>query len=374
MNQQEYLRLYEKYERGEASQEEINLLMSYKDDFHLEDPTYEEVTSDEYQQARERITNQLQSTIHPKRPAVRTLRWMAAAAAILVIVITVLKVGHHEGALPKETAVTGTHQNRNSAILTLANGKQLALNDIANGTVSTQGGIVVEKQQNGLLQYKIVSDNTSVVDTNTVSTPRGSEYQVVLPDGTKVWLNAASSLTFPIAFTGKERKVFLTGEAYFEVAKNKHKPFKVKFNHEEVEVLGTHFNIMAYKDEAETKATLIEGSVKVTRNNVQRLLVPGQQAVSNQSTDGLSVYEANVQDVIAWKDGYFVFRDANIETIMRQAARWYDIEVVYTGDLSKKKFGGRISKYENISELLKNLEITGTIHFKTEGKRIIVMQ
>ncbi|MDB5010807.1 MAG: anti-FecI sigma factor, FecR, partial [Mucilaginibacter sp.] len=171
-----------------------------------------------------------------------------------------------------------------------------------------------------------------------------------------------------------ERKIELTGEAYFEVAKNKEKPFKVKFNDQEVEVLGTHFDIKAYSDDPDTKTTLLEGSVKISRNNIKQILAPGQQAVSDASSKGFNIQKANIQEVMAWKNGYFMFNSLSIQSIMKQASRWYDVDVVYQGNMTDKEYGGRISKYKNISELLKNLELTGTIHFKIEGRRVTVMQ
>jgi transmembrane sensor len=181
------------------------------------------------------------------------------------------------------------------------------------------------------LQF-VVTDTKTTNDKegdgfNTFTTPRGGEYHVVLPDGSMVWLNAASSIKFPTKFAATERRIELTGEAYFEVAKDKRKPFRVKFNNQEVEVLGTHFDIMAYADEPETKTTLLEGSVKISRDNIKQILVPGQQAVSNAATKGFIVQQANVQEVMAWKNGFFMFKNVSIANVMRQASRWYDVDV-----------------------------------------------
>jgi len=209
---------------------------------------------------------------------------------------------------------------------------------------------------------------------NTISTPVGGQYTVVLPDGSKVWLNAASSLKFPTAFTGTERRVELTGEGYFEVAKNKHMPFKVNFNREEVEVLGTHFNISAYPDEAVTRTTLLEGSVRISKNNIKKILVPGQQAISSMQTGGFNIAEVNTDEAIAWKNGLFLFHNENIRSIMKKIARWYNVDVNYQGSFTNQEYGGRISQSKNLSEILKNLELTGTIHFKIEGRRVTVME
>jgi ferric-dicitrate binding protein FerR (iron transport regulator) len=265
------------------------------------------------------------------------------------------------------------------AILTLANGKKIILTDATNGTLARQGNVIVSKEKNGVLKYVLsaqAKSNDANVEPgfNTFTTPRGAEYHVILPDGTMVWLNAASSIKFPTTFAGNERRVELTGEAYFEVAKDKHKPFKVKFNDQEVEVLGTHFDIMAYADEAEAKTTLLEGSVKISRNNIQQILKPGQQAVGATAAKGLLIQQVNTQEVMAWKNGFFMFRNSGIASIMRQAARWYDVDVVYEDDMAGKEYGGRVSRYKNISELLHNMELTGTIHFKIDGRRVTVMQ
>ena len=196
---------------------------------------------------------------------------------------------------------------------------------------------------------------------------------MVLSDGTKVWLNAASSLKFPSSFIGRNRTVELTGEAYFEVAKNKEMPFIVKFNDANIEVLGTHFDIKAYNDE-ETKATLAEGSIRISKNSQQKILVPGQQVVVSKEEGNLEVSQANMDEALAWVNGYFIFHDASIENIMKTVARWYDVDVTYAAVIKNKKFGGRVSKYKNISDLLKNIELTGTIHFKVEGRRVTVIQ
>ncbi|HWW40381.1 FecR family protein, partial [Pedobacter sp.] len=199
------------------------------------------------------------------------------------------------------------------------------------------------------------------------------QYQLKLPDGTLVWLNSASSLRFPTQFAGKERSVELDGEAYFEVAKNKEMPFKVHVRAMEVRVLGTHFNVMAYDDEESISTTLLEGSVKVSNALQTAVIRPGQQASLKKSSGILGVEEVNTVEAIAWKNGKFLFADEDIETIMRRISRWYNVEVEYRGNLSDKNFAGSISRYENVSEVLKMLELTGTIHFKVEGRRIIVM-
>lgn len=268
----------------------------------------------------------------------------------------------------------------NKAILTLANGSTIVLDSKANGTVARAGKVQVNKVANGKLVYNALAGSTKakVIDNtlvyNTLSTPRGGEYQVVLPDGTHVWLNSASSLSYPIEFAANDRRVKLTGEAYFEVAKNKDKPFYVTSNNVQVKVLGTHFNISAYKDDDEVKATLLEGSVQISKNNSLSLLKPGQQAVVNNDADMIKVSEANIKEVMAWKNGYFIFNDDNITTIMKKVSRWYDVDVEQKGTFANQNFGGTFYRTKSINELLKNLGKIGKVHFKIEGRRITVME
>jgi ferric-dicitrate binding protein FerR (iron transport regulator) len=264
----------------------------------------------------------------------------------------------------------------NKAILTLANGRQITLTGARNGTLAVQGAVAINKTADGRIIYNSSNEATSghaaATTYNTMTTPRGGQYQVVLPDGSKVLLNAASSLTYPTTFNGNERKVELTGEAYFEVAHNASKPFKVSSNGQTVEVLGTHFNINAYKDEPAIKTTLLEGKVKVTANTLNKVhfLEPGQQSVFNAQT--FAVNQVETEGVVAWTNGQFVFEDDNIQYIMRTVSRWYDVDVTYNGTAPDDIFGGSVSRFNNISEVLKTLQLTGKVHFEIEGRKIIV--
>lgn len=259
----------------------------------------------------------------------------------------------------------------NKARLTLATGAVIALDNAKNGWVAKQKNGMVRKAKDGELLYESSSSRPAdIPEFNTITTPRGGQYMVILPDGSKVWLNAASSLKFPVAFTGNERKVELTGEAYFEIFKNKQKPFKLTVNGAVIEVLGTHFNVMAYNDESALRTTLLEGSVKISKNDRSRLLKPGQQAeIDKQNV--ISISEADTEQAMAWKNGYFKFDRANIQTIMRQLSRWYDIDVVYEGKIPDDEFVGKIRRSVNVSEVLRVLELNN-IHFKIKDKKIIV--
>jgi transmembrane sensor len=262
----------------------------------------------------------------------------------------------------------------NKAILTLADGSKINLDNSGKGTITHQGLATVNKSNNGQLIYKIGGKvQPAAMLYNTATTPRGGQYQLILSDGTKVWLNAASSIKFPVAFSGSERHVELTGEAYFEVAKNKKMPFSIAVKGSSIEVLGTHFNVAAYDDDKHMVTTLLAGSVKLKKGNAEALLQPGQKAVLADGQTAYEVSEANTDEAVAWKNGYFVFDNENIQSIMKKISRWYDVDVSYNGAVTDQNFGGTVSRFSNVTELLKMLELTGTIHFKIEGRMITVM-
>jgi len=384
MNQHEYIKLYKKYLSGKCTAEEWELLNSYSDDFDLEDIPWDAEIGDE-----EAVENQIFDKITEevkKHQVIRRIkiRQLSIAASFLLFTIGAglyflnlhnkkEQVDQHKEYIVKNEIVPGG----NNAILTLSNGAKIVLNNAKAGVLTRQGNTAVNKTQNGQIVYRANdhqgSTSNSPMVYNTVSTPRGGEYQVVLADGTKVWLNAASSLKFPTAFEGNTRDVEITGEVYFEVAKNKNMPFRVFSNGAEVEVLGTHFDVMAYQDEPEIKTTLLEGSVKFVKNKSEVLLKPGEQAISSNTSNKIIVQQANIGETMAWREGYFVFQDENIQSIMRKVSRWYNVDVEYHGNMEDKEYGGKVSRYKNISDVLKSLELTGTIHFKIEGRRVTVM-
>jgi len=269
----------------------------------------------------------------------------------------------------------------NKAVLTLADGTKIILDDAAQGALTKQGNTTIIKLDDGRLAYNpqtIAKITSKTILYNTLTTPRGGQYCVTLPDSTVVWLNASTSLKFPIAFSGKERKVEVHGEAYFEVAKNEAMPFIVKAGNEEIKVLGTHFNVSAYADDKLIKTTLLEGSVKISlKDNNESIdntitLVPGQQSQLDKNNN-LSVIETNLNEAVAWKNGYFMFKNENIESIMLKLARWYDVKVNYNVDIENRDFTGTIARSQNISDVLTMLELTEIIHFKIEGKTITVL-
>lgn len=261
----------------------------------------------------------------------------------------------------------------NKAILTLSDGSTIILDDAKNGRVAKQGSTQIVKLANGQLVYNASDDKPAEVVFNSLTTPRGGQFKLTLPDGSEVWLNAASSIKYPTTFIGNERKVEISGEAYFEIAHNSAKPFKVSVNGMEVKVLGTHFNINAYNDEISVKTTLLEGSISLTKAGAAITLKPGQQVQLGNGMKMKVIDNVDIDQVVAWKNGYFSFNRADLQTVMRQIARWYDVEISYEGKIPERQFGGKIDRNSNASEILKILE-ESKVHFSIEEKKIIVRQ
>ncbi len=316
---------------------------------------------------------------HREYFAAASVALLVAAAACFLLIKPAKKI---TGLTSRENIKNDVAPGGNKAVLTLANGTTIVLDRAHNGQVANQGNIKVVKVNSGLLAYSpqsaagsgqpAVNGKEAVVQFNRLSTPRGGQYQLVLPDGSKAWLNAASSIRYPTAFAGKERKVEITGEVYFEVAHDPDKPFRVAVGDMEVEVLGTHFNINAYEDEATIKTTLLEGGVKVTEGSHVQMLKPGEQAGLNRDGQISLVKDANVDAAVAWKDGYFSFDKADLQTVMHQLSRWYNVDVVYQGDIPPQEFGGEIQRNLNLSQVLLVLK-QSQIHFKIEGNNLIVL-
>ncbi|WP_290709575.1 FecR family protein [Flavihumibacter sp. CACIAM 22H1] len=315
-------------------------------------------------------------------------RYWGRVAAVVVVVASglLLYLSTQEKASPvpaeqlAKTARQDVAPGGNYATLTLGDGSKLVLDSVGNGLIASQGNARIIKLNNGALSYEKENAADKVV-FNTMSTPVGGQYRLTLPDGTGIWLNAASSITYPTAFTGGERTVSITGEVYFEVAKNPRQPFKVKAGDQLIEVLGTHFNVNAYPEERSLATTLVEGSVKVsgigtghTENPASAapvlILQPGQQAQFSKGKLQLNQYP-DLEETLAWKDGLFHFNGTNIETIMRNVARWYGVEVVYK-DKIDEQFVAEIPRNVNVSQLLELLELTRQVKFSVENKVITV--
>lgn len=320
----------------------------------------------------QRIQQRIAGIASPDRSVIRR-RWYMAAAAILLLVIAGGAYRYFRQAPQKPMIVSNTPEpdalpGGNKAVLTLADGSQVKL-DSAGNQVIAQGSTAIQ-QQHGQLQYTV--QKTAEVSYHALSTPRGGQFQLLLPDGTRVWLNSASVLRYPTAFAGAERVVELQGQGYFEVAKNASQPFKVVVNDMEVQVLGTAFDIMAYPEEGRVNTTLQEGAVRVKHGEAAKLLRPGQQAVLNTAGHSLAVQEVDVDQAIAWKTGFFEFDNEQLAVIMRQIARWYDVEVDYGEINDRKRFGGRISRNLPLSQVLRILEANGAV-FRLEGKVLKVV-
>lgn len=389
MDKIEFLKLLEKYNAGLANAEEIAFLDAYYDLFDQENDGLVHLDAMQKGSIKAEIAEGIKAQISAvEEEEIKTVplfvkyKWLAIAAVFVMLSSLSLLFFNKENTKQQVVAVkTKPVKNTivpgsNNAILTLSNGNQISLNDKENGVLASQSGVIITKNKDGQLQYQIKADAPAGI--NTISTPRGGQYQLILVDGTKVWLNAASSITFPTQFNGSERKVEILGEAYFEVAKNANKPFKVKSKNQIIEVLGTHFNVNTYDDEVADKTTLLEGSVsisKVTNGKVQttgsKILKPGQQASVSVNQSQIAVALADEDEAVAWKNGYFKFNKADIQSIMRQVSRWYNVDVEYKGEMNQDLFVGKINRSEHVEEVLSILE-RSKINVAIKGRTIII--
>jgi transmembrane sensor len=365
--------LIERYNAGKASPEEVDLVESWYAKYQS---SSKDIPVDFLEKDQKESLNQIIGQIKSK-PSGINWQQLSIAASILILFTAglffyIIKSEPNRQAVAKNVIKPDLTPGGNKAILTLSNGQSIVLNGAKNGTLAKQGNTDINKLSGSAISYQSASSFAAAdaVIYNTATTPRGGQFQFILSDGTKVWLNSASSIKFPVAFNSNERKVELTGEAYFEVAHDAKRPFRVVSNQQQVEVLGTHFNINAYNDEDVINTTLLEGSVKVTSANTAITIVPGQQA---QFKDGkINVAAVNVDDAVAWKNGLFNFNDNSIEEVMKQLSRWYDVDIKYEGQLPSRRFSGEISRNVNASQILDILSFK-KIHYRIEGKSIIVM-
>lgn len=311
----------------------------------------------------------------PKKPV---YVWSAITGiAVLICMGIFLYIQHHDTAKdisditivqssPYSLIVPGGRK----ALLTLGNGKQIVLDSMSEKMLSQQLGTPVKKSRGKLFYIDDAPHEGDMpsLQQHTISTPLGSEFELILPDGTNVWLNAGSSITYPTRFSGAYREIKLSGEAYFDVTKNKDKPFVVDANGTQIKVLGTQFNVHAYQNEKTVKTTLVAGAILVK----SKKLTPGQQAITFLASEKVTISDVDLQEATAWRQGYFYFADETLPTVMKTLARWYDIEVSYSEDLHNKTFGGTISRYEDFNKLLKVIELTGSVHFQINGRRVMV--
>jgi ferric-dicitrate binding protein FerR (iron transport regulator) len=363
-------KLLDKYLAGHCTPEEIAVV----EDWYLQLPFEKEAPDHLFiETSKEEVWNQLS----PRRKSAKLFRVKRIAIAASIILCFSVGLyfiaGRNTLPLTAKTELKDILPGGHKAMLTLADGTVVNLDDAKNGQIASQNGIIIRKAKNGQLEYIIKEiPNASVTGSNTISTPRGGQYQVSLPDGTKVWLNAATTLKYPYAFAKNERVVELNGEAYFEVSKDHTRPFRVKTDAQTVEVLGTHFNINAYNDEAAVKTTLLEGAVKVSNAAGSVNLHPGEQSRLNTGTAKLIVdQQIDLDKEMAWKNNIFSFDNDDLQTIMRQISRWYDVDVVYEGKITPEKYVGEIPRNSNLAEVFKILELNH-IHIDAKGKVLTV--
>ncbi|MES2455914.1 MAG: FecR domain-containing protein [Bacteroidota bacterium] len=382
---QHFVEILKKYRAKKASPEEIKFLEAYYNVFEASEDLITEENEASYSFLRDQMKTGIDQRVIVPNGTVKKLNWFryaaGAAAAVLLLSVSVYFFKFQSENTQDLTAKVDQHikPGGNKAVLTLANGQQIILNDATTGEIAKQSGISITKSADGQIVYTVLSgtgdsdlgENTAALK-NTITTPKGGQYKVILPDGTEVLLNSASSLVYPTTFRGPERLVELTGEAYFEVAKDKVRPFRVKSGPQTVEVLGTHFNINAYDDETEIKTTLLEGAVKVGSASQGLTIAPGQQAVLSKSAAGALVKRTiNTDKEIAWKDGKFSFDNDDIKTVMRSIARWYDVDIHYQGNVEDISFSGEIFRTAKLSEVFKILELSN-VQLDVKGKTILV--
>ncbi|WP_345233546.1 FecR family protein [Olivibacter ginsenosidimutans] len=369
-------KLLRKYKNGQCTEEEKALLEQWYLQWNTDEkPLREEVLcaaeNDMWQAIQKQKKNKLQMGVQA--------RWIAAACIGLFVAFIGYRFfisAYKSTNVQSQEIVQDVNPGTNKALLTLTDGKKVDLDSLVAGQSITQAGLKISKDANGQLIYEAIKlakdkiDHSSVNSLyNEVSTPQGGTFQLILPDGTKVWLNASSSIRYPLTFAAKERKVEMTGEAYFEVARQKtHQPFVVYALNQKVEVLGTHFNINAYENEGITTTTLIEGKVKVSATTGDsQVLKPNEQSVVKNYGHQVLVQEVNPEAAIAWKNGQFVFDNTDLKTIMRQLERWYNIDVVGLEQFPNNTYNGKLTREAKLSKVLQILELTSDLKFRIEA-------
>ena len=381
--------LLERFLSNEATSEEVAEILAWLRNNESNEALLQEVWEEQRLATPpadwQRIWMQVDAATRPLAEPVRrtySIRrlWPAVAAGLIFLVVGLFLLIRRQGAtgsggVPITAGVPDAAPGRNGAILTLADGSRVSLDSAGKGVPATQGGAKISLQGNRLA-YTPAADamdaatSPKALTYNIVTTPRGRQFSLLLPDGSRVWLNAGSSLRFPTAFAGQERRVELTGEAYFEIAKDKSKPFFVHTDNTETEVLGTSFNISAYHDEDAVDATLIEGRIRTGSQAEQVTLMPGEQARMGAKVE--VDHQANVEQAIAWKNGAFNFENRGLKEVMRQLARWYDLDVVYEPGVKDFRFGGEMSRNVPLSSLLKGLKDM-EVHFRIENDHKLVV-
>lgn len=376
------LELADKINKGTITDLEWQYYNKWYDSASYELLELPEGIADDAMVIRDRMHESVMSQLVSENP-VKTLRlpgigWKSAAAAVILIAALFFLMNRNQfGSVKLDMAAVRQDiaPGRQSATLTLADGKKIVLSDAKNGELAQEAGLRITKAADGQLVYELKDQGWATENKlNTLSTSNGETYRLRLPDGSLVWLNAASSLTYAFALNEHgERQVKLNGEAYFEIAKDKAHPFVVTTDRQQVKVLGTHFNVNSYSDEPKVLTTLLEGSVKVSQSETgnYKLLKPNEQAILLNGN--FKTIPINPEDAIAWKNGLFTFGDESLENIMKRVARWYNVSIEYQQGVDKNElYGGSVSRSEKVSKVLAHLEATGGIHFKVEGRRVLV--
>lgn len=389
MDYREFKNLLRRYREGTASSPERAFIEAYYAAFETRPDVLDHLSEDEQLKLERVLFQRLQQHLQSNKPASRLRRlpvWIRYAAAVILIfgAVTYLLTLNKKTDQPVVDSYKSLQPDvgpgTNKAILTLADGRTFNLDSATNGELAKQGNVTIIKLSNGQIVHDLSGENGKLTGgtamLNTMTTPRGGQYQLVLPDGTKVWLNAASSISYPPIFAGRERKVKITGEVYLEVSKDKKRPFIVDVDDRaSIEVLGTSFNVNSYENEAMLKTTLLEGSVKVSANQKTAVLKPGQQAqmtsrANINSDQSLKVADnVDLEQVMAWKNGFFSVDNANLKQVARQLERWYDIEVKFEGKISEKNFEGALGRDVRLSTVLKWFSDLG-INNKLEGRTL----
>jgi transmembrane sensor len=372
--------LLQKYQSGNCSDSENELIESwYK---QLVDTGEWQWSKDEKEMMEKmieaRINKQINGTLPQKVFYLKPrFQWWAAASVIFLLAgfsyFTLSNKKTIQGQVAKVSHNDVKAPQSNIATITLSNGQKVNLDSVGNGALAVQGNVKLIKLANGKIAYQQSSGEViTKIEYNTLSNPRGSKViNMSLADGSKVWLNAGSSLTYPVSFIGNERKVSVTGEAYFEVAHDASRPFIVNNGTMDVRVLGTHFNVNSFKDDGnDIKVTLLEGSVKIENGNATGILKPGQQGVVTSDVKVLD--NVNLDQVMAWKNGYFQFDNASLQNVLKEISRWYDVDVVYEGKNQPRVFMGEMQRDLNLTEVLKILQMN-KVHFKIAAKELRIM-
>lgn len=384
------LELIQKYQEGSLTNDERAILDNWYQSFEEEDIDLSDSGLTHPRELSLRIRSRIEVSIREENALEATApvsffkRYrIPAVAAVLLLVVS---AGLYLYLSASEPAAPLVQQSKpvlppndlapggNKALLTLDDGSTVVLDHVQNGLISEQGIAQVQKLENGQVAYQLQGQQTGAkVYYNTISTPRGGEYQITLSDGTRVWLNAASSIRFPTIFIGAKRSVEITGEVYFEVAHNEHLPFVVATRGSSIEVLGTSFNVNAYEDEEQMSTSLIEGSVRIVpaQGGTPQVLRPGQQARVTATGKLRILNNMDTEEVLGWKNGLFVFNSTDLRSIMRQISRWYDIDIKYNGNVDMH-FTGQITRNDNVSKVFEKLELTGELRFRVENDQIIV--